>query len=747
MSDWADAILAGSNLPEDDFTFTEASTFGLDSFEFDEEENEGVLDGARLPETKGLAELPGDIMIAAEDDWDEDDIVFDEVDEDGLNLGDYVDETAIERTASLSDLGWLDPTSPQNPDRLPENPVDKGVLKLEEAWGFDRRTDGINLVPNKDKEILDYERSLVEGPESGLPTGSQRREAVKTAIQWAFRQAAEGKPVREIKKALVARLGNDAKHTRGTVQKLQSDEGLAGNVFLYSVMYPEIHKGRTAADMKEHLRKKRARYVVVPPGEKKLSVWRAIGKEPVEKVPWKRALAHYGPKLEATGYKVASEGKPRDVLRQAFRLGPQEPEVSPSVLPKDVRPSERVGVQEAVQQFRTAEAVPRQAIDVTTRQEEAERKKVLVQIAKWVKAGHITKKDAHRLARSPVSPKLVLRTATMLVQAGAAAPTGSYKGEGTHYKTKTAKVSKDAAWAKLRAAEAEMDRKARDLDVDRKMRLGIELKKLVQRGVITVKEAAKLAALDKPVDEILRIAGLAAQTDRDPEMKAAEEREYEGPILEAAQASRPEKKAIDPYEKKIRAASKRSGIKVKEIRSLLKWARIQMSEGTAGDELTQLMKLRFSKPLIKAARNLLGELRTSHEGLSGHVYVDAGAYVSAKGTKGCERGARTHRTGGLKAVLAIPRCETCTRKNADEICTLYNKPLVDEAPVQNPGEYQAAAIRAANASDAEVTAGLFANNYDEGEYALVDPLQEISLHEAAAPEELGEILWGDGVEL
>jgi hypothetical protein len=705
-----------------------------------------VLDGARLPETKGLAELPGDLVIGAEDDWDEDDIVFDEEDEDGLNLGDYVDETAIEKTATLADLEWLDPTQKQDPNRLPEKPVDQGVLELQEAWGLDRRTDGINLVPNKDKEIVDYERSLEEGPSSGLPTGS-RGDALKTATQWAFRQAAEGKPIGEIKKALIARLGKDAKHTRGAVRKIHAEEGLAGNVFLYSVMYPEIHKGRTAAEMKEHLRKKRAKYVVVPPGEKKLPVWRAIGKDPVTKVPWKAALRHYGPTLEATGYKVASEGSPRDVLQQAFRSGPQEPEHTPSVLPKDVRPSERVGVQEAMSQFRTAEAVPRQAIDATTRVEEAERKRVLVQIAKWVKAGHMTRKDAHRLARSPVSPKLVLRTATMLVQASTAAPTDSYKGEGTHYKGKTARVSKKAAWSHLKSAEAEMERKARDLDVERKKKLGIELKKLVMRGVITVKEAAKLAALDKPVDEILRIAGLAAQTDRAPDRTASEEREYEGPILEAAQAQRPEKKALGPQEKRIRAASKKSGIKVAEFRSLLKWARIQMSEGTAGDELDQLMKLRFSKPLIKAAKKILADVRETHEGLSGHVYVDAGAYLSSKGTKGCEKGARTHRSGGLKAVLAVSRCETCTRKNADEICTLYNKPLVDEPPVADPDEYQVAAIKAANASDAEITAGMFANNYDEGEYALTDPLQDISLHEAAEPEELGEILWGDGVEL
>jgi len=62
-------------------------------------------------------------------------------------------------------------------------------------------------------------------------------------------------------------------------------------------------------------------------------------------------------------------------------------------------------------------------------------------------------------------------------------------------------------------------------------------------------------------------------------------------------------------------------------------------------------------------------------------------------------------------------------------------------------DYQRAAIKAANASDAEVTASFFAPTFDENEYSLTDPLQDISFHEAANPEELGEILWGDGMEI
>ena len=119
MTDWTDHILAESAMPSDDFTFTDASNFGLDGFQFDSEENEGVLQGVRLPETKGMAQLPDGLVTAYEATAQDQISLVDEID--GLNLTAFINESAIEPTASLADLGWLDPTSPQNPDRLPDS--------------------------------------------------------------------------------------------------------------------------------------------------------------------------------------------------------------------------------------------------------------------------------------------------------------------------------------------------------------------------------------------------------------------------------------------------------------------------------------------------------------------------------------------------------------------------------------------------------------------------------------------------
>ena len=50
-----------SMLPTDT-TPSLGSNYGLDGFEFYDEMNEGVLDGARLPETRGLSALPGNLV-------------------------------------------------------------------------------------------------------------------------------------------------------------------------------------------------------------------------------------------------------------------------------------------------------------------------------------------------------------------------------------------------------------------------------------------------------------------------------------------------------------------------------------------------------------------------------------------------------------------------------------------------------------------------------------------------------------
>ena len=51
-----------SKMPNGGFSLTNGSNYMLDGFHFDTEYNDGVIDGARLPEAKGLAGLPRGIV-------------------------------------------------------------------------------------------------------------------------------------------------------------------------------------------------------------------------------------------------------------------------------------------------------------------------------------------------------------------------------------------------------------------------------------------------------------------------------------------------------------------------------------------------------------------------------------------------------------------------------------------------------------------------------------------------------------
>lgn len=185
------------------------------------------------------------------------------------------------------------------------------------------------------------------------------------------------------------------------------------------------------------------------------------------------------------------------------------------------------------------------------------------------------------------------------------------------------------------------------------------------------------------------------------------------------------------------------GENVRQIPRMLRWARRQMSEGFAGKGLTDLLRGKFSPRLLAAAGEQLNQMRKRHEGLSGRLYVDAAAYASSSGTKGCEEGALIHRANALPAVLAMPRCSSCVSRSALEDgtmrCQKYNKMLVDAAPVENALVYQAEQIRLADASDAEITASIFSPS----EFDLRNEnLEEFDIDEGPPLSELSEYTFG-----
>lgn len=740
---WADH-LGASDLPADEFTWTEGSNYGLDGFSFDQTLGEGLknhgdqskMSGPITPaQTSGMSELP-DGFVSKEsngefdDDWG-DIALYDE--QDGLNLDVMLSEeegalpmsAKVKQAASLVDLSWLDPTQEQDPARLPkelrpDQPPLNSSIELEEAWGVNRRTDGLNLVPNRDKAIADYEKSI----ESGLPaTPGVEKNAHDVAwhIKKAVRMSHYGEQMGVIANYLYANL--DAEAADRAVGVIAADHGVAGRVFVRASAFPGLKNGKWVQELRRIART--ARYVITD----NPLIATKLGMEMVSEVPWKKALAHYQPLLKAAGYRIASTGDAKKTLQLAFLTGPKVVAREVEAKPVDVRPADRVTAAEAKAALKAA---PIQAQVVVARDDTAKaRQAALVVVAKAVKAGLISSADALRLRDSSASPEAIRKAAEGLARANQVQKTVVYGGEGT--RVTEHRQARDQALAKLAQAE---------LQATQMKRAQAHVQKMATAGQLTVAEA-KRALQETTPEMVLKVATAfanASGTRQETPKAAKAAKEYSGPQYEAAPMERRAAREMPASEKAMHLAAKTSGIKVAEFQLLATWLRRQMSEGMAGNDLTALLQLRFASPLRTAGADMIKALRAEHEGLAGHLYVDAAAYASKTGTTGCEKAAATHRANTIKYVKAMDRCAGCALANANGVCTKYGKQLLATLP-KNAKEFQARMIHQANAPDQEVTAALF----NPQEFGLMAALG-VEVDEPAVTEDIGDVLF-DGLHL
>ena len=736
---WTDHLVAKSDLPSDDFTWTEGSNYGLDGFSFDQTLGEGLNHqapaGSRSFEpaqTSGMSELP-DGLVSKEGDfgnWGDIDL-HDEAD--GLNLDSMLSEdegalplsAKVKQAASLVDLSWLDPTQEQDPARLPkelrpDRPPLNSSIELEEAWGVNRRTDGLNLVPNRDKNIADYEKSI----ESGLPaTPGVEKNAADAAwhIKKAVRMSHYGETMGAIVNYLHANL--DEATARQATGLIAAEHGVAGKVFVRASAFPGLKAGKWVQELRRIARG--ARYVITD----NPIIATKLGMEMVAEVPWKKALAHYQPLLTAAGHRVASLGDAKKTLQLAFLTGPKVAAPTHTAKPVDVRPADRVTAAEARAAFKAAPVV---AQEVFVRDDTVQaRQAALVLVAKAVKAGLLTTQDAMRLRESSASPEAIRKTAELLARANQVQKVAVYGGEGT--KVTEHRQARDHALAKLAQAE---------LTATQMKRAQAHVMKMASAGQLTASEAKRALAEATP-EMVLKVATAfanASGTRQEAPKAAKAAKEYSGPQFEQAQGERKATREMSASDKAMHAAAQTSGIRVAEFQMLGTWLRQHMSEGMAGKDLTALLGLRFASPLRTAGADMIRALRAEHEGLAGHLYVDAAAYASKTGTTGCETAAATHRANSIPYVKSMDRCAGCALANANNLCTKYGKELLAKLP-KNASEFQRRMIRQADAPDQEVTAALF----NPQEYGLGDSL-DVDVGDAPVTEDIGAVLF-DGLHL
>lgn len=402
---------------------------------------------------------------------------------------------------------------------------------------------------------------------------------------------------------------------------------------------------------------------------------------------------------------------------------------------------------------------------------ESQHKKMVALIGKWAKDGLLKKEYANKLVQSSADPHDVLKIAVAMIgrkrmaaYSGASnntnvpdvpideawrqlaasvalldrAPSAVYSGIPT---SPIQEIPVEQAWAMLAAAEAVekqvSDRIALTLETRKEASLRAKASQVVgeiKRGLrgssllsyirrIVAKD--EVAAMSKLLDPILKKTGALSEV--------RSERTYEGTVYERAPTEAPKVASGPAYG---------------ETERLVRWAKQMMSEGFAGKDLRKLLESRFAPSVRTAATSQIQKLLSTHEGLAGHLYVDADAYASKTGTAGCEKGALKHRANQIPTVLQMSRCGSCSlrtvREDGTSVCSLYNKRLVASAPTENPKAYQAETIRLADGTDADRVAALFENTYDPNDFQLgvEGEMDNLQVSDTPSNEELGDVFFG-----
>lgn len=674
-------VIGETHLPADLLTPTLGSTYGLEGYE-DMDYGSGVMYGGRglAPVTQEAPAVPTGINRGASEH-----LVLDDL---------------LKEASNLAEQSWLS-EAVQDLERLPENPVDT-IPELEELWGANRPTDGIRV----------YERDLKQAAyeeQDDEPTVKRATERDLAAfVARAMRRSAAGHPLADILRATYLDVGqHEVPRIRAAMKLVQAEHGLAGNVFVRHAAYPKYEQGKWT----EHLRRtaKDARYLVVTPHVLKSATWvqdgrcTLTGRRVVTEVPWREAYAYYAPRLRDVGRRVAS-GDPREALRVAFLSLPEKRVAKGENLPTHVTPSERVTSTEARTAFANAK-VERKVYDPAPAHEARVRNALHRKLASMAENHLLTPGDRDRLVASEAHPKEVLKAAAALA---GAAKNGTYEGArmtvfaGLTRSTPVEKV--EGAW-RASAQTKQASRVAAAVE---------KVKTAVEHGIRGAKLMGVIRRTIHPADA--RLAGKTL-----------------GPFLRETNAlaepvHTPSEYAGHKYAPHV---AKRASVNVSpetlqawRNRSVVGWVRRAMNEGFAGKDLDALVEKRFASDVLAVAQEAISAARRQHEGGAGFMYIEASAYATPDGVKGCEQGALKHRANQVKTLLAIPnKCDTCaharTHEDGTVRCALYNKVLVTREDFGATFDtMKQANIRSANMDDQEATASLFAPTYNEGEFNL-----------------------------
>jgi len=779
-----------SKLPNGGFSLTNGSNYMLDGFHFDTEYGNGVEDKARLPEAKGISSLPfGMVPPEGELNSDLPTGVEREID---LDLSDFTKDAG--QLVPLVDHTWLAtlPKEDEGGSRTHEevleqfaegrfeHPQVNQMKALEESWGLGESTDGLKRVPNKNRVHEKYTNTYEEVSE--LPADDYREK-----VEQSMRKMAYGESLEDLLKDLEEIIPSEQQR-KSASELLASEYGLHGTVYLKEAYFPGLFNGK----WDEVINKRCASSLYIVPSKQGCAFDRFLGKEVVDVIPWKKAYSTLMPRLQSLGVTKVSGSSYKSMLQQAFldskslegnthvantwfptqsfdfeSISSEEAQrelqaseysdffIEEKTDPKQVR-LDRIASQLVSEGFLDSEQVGAVISSDKTAQQKIDRLYDLASTPNKSSVYEGQGKEAHYLVpkRSSVSAsltpsekvelgkrnKMAMAKVAKLISSGLISYDEVEKvtsGKNTP-EEKVASVFEYLARPKetqsyegsvkahvLTDVRNKVVGEVSSLDVVEGKKIASRIDHFVSNGFISESDANRAMSLEGD-DKYVSLSRLAK------EGVSAKKVEFSGHKYEAhisKSASAPMKTAHEVQSDKVAT-----------------WLRQKMSEGSAGQELDVLLASRFSQNILDLHKERVASLRLEHEGISGHAYVDSQAYMTT-GTEGCDKGALIHRANQIPAILKNAKCGGCVF-NVGGKCQKYNKYAVDQSQeiVEDKDSYQKEMIRLANSSDAERTASLFVNDYDQSEFNLTANDNFTISEESPSPEKIGEVLFG-GIEL
>lgn len=396
-----------SNLPADLFTPTEGSTMLLDGFP-DTQYNEGVLHQWDSATVRGLSGLP-DGVIGGDPGWEKQAVDF---------YGrDLPDELTGDESAGLSDLTWLDLAGLRGQGDAPDESHYGVVEDLKEAWGVNRRTTGLNLIPSVEKDEADYRASLAEpSRKAAIP-----KQQFESAIARAWRQVTANIPLKTVGIELAKALGDHAHRAKTAFDRMRAEVGLVGPVYIRADAYPKCATG----EWTNEVRKKAglAAFVVSKPdcsGCVMAQAGRCAafgGRKLVAAVPYSEAVSIYSSRIASAGLPVPT-GKGlhlKDALRKALHQA-QAHQASHGETLFPVMPDAALSVTRSAAKAALHNARgPAPVKDPTVVQHERAMKVAQTQIARYVRSGLLDRADAEHLVQTVLNPAEMIQRAAAIV--------------------------------------------------------------------------------------------------------------------------------------------------------------------------------------------------------------------------------------------------------------------------------------------------------------------------------------------